>query len=163
MRCGPVPFGGEGGGGFEDGRGVGEEAAVPEVGAAAVEDVDEVGGGGDRVVAVEAGAAVGAGALEVEGEGAAGFVLAVDDDEVVADGLAGRWLRRVAAELRTGAKVCRPRWAARRKPKAPAARARLAAWGRVRRRRRTGGERAEEEAERGEGERQAEEAEGAGC
>ena len=53
---------------LEDGWGVGEEAAVPEVGAAAVEDVDGFG--------------VGAGALEVEAEGAGGFVFAVDDDDV---------------------------------------------------------------------------------
>ncbi len=54
---------------FEDVGGVGEEAAVPEVGAAAVEDVD-----GSRVVV---------GTVEVEAEGAAAFVFAVDDDEVV--------------------------------------------------------------------------------
>ncbi len=41
LRAGP--FGGEAGGGFEDGWGVGEEAAVPEVGAAAFEDVDGLG------------------------------------------------------------------------------------------------------------------------
>ena len=46
--------------------------------------------------------------------------------------------------------------------KAPAARARLAAWGLARRAEEEGGEWAEEEAERGEGEREAEEAEGAG-
>ena len=51
----------EGLGGFEDCGGVGEEAAVPEVGAAAFEDVE---------VAV----------LEIEAEGAGGFVFAVDDD-----------------------------------------------------------------------------------
>ena len=53
----------DGCGGFEDRRGVGEEAAVPEVGAAAFEDVDVV-------------------ALEVEAEGGTGFVFAVDGDEV---------------------------------------------------------------------------------
>ena len=56
--------------GFEDGRGVGEEAAVPEVGAAAFEDVDVA-------------------SLEVEGQRAGGFVLAVDDDEVLRLNLRG--------------------------------------------------------------------------
>ena len=50
------------------------------------------------------------------------------------------------AEVRTGAKVWRPRWAARRKPKAPAARARLAAWGLGSAAEEEGGEWAEEEA-----------------
>ena len=68
-RCGgPGHFEAEGDGVFEDGWGVGEEAAVPEIGAAAFEDVDGFG--------------VGVGAVEVEAEGAGGFVLAVDDDEV---------------------------------------------------------------------------------
>lgn len=53
---------------LEDGWGVGEEAAVPEIGAAAVEDVDGFGAG--------------AGALEVEAERAGGFVFSVDDDDV---------------------------------------------------------------------------------
>jgi hypothetical protein len=48
---------------LEDGWGVGEEGSVPEVGAAAVEDVEVA-------------------ALEVEAEGAGALVLAVDDDEV---------------------------------------------------------------------------------
>ena len=54
---------------FEDVGGVGEEGAVPEVGAAAVEDVQGLGSE--------------AGALEIEPEGAGALVLAVDDDEVV--------------------------------------------------------------------------------
>ena len=53
--------------------GVGEEAAVPEIGAAAVEDVDGFAVGG---------ADFGAGAFEIEAEGACGLVFAVDDDEV---------------------------------------------------------------------------------
>ena len=53
---------------FEDAWGVGEEAAVPEIGAAAFEDVDGLG--------------VGVGATKVEAERAGGFVFAVNDDEV---------------------------------------------------------------------------------
>ena len=53
---------------FEDVWGVGEERTVPEVGAAAVEDVQGLGSK--------------AGALEIEAEGAGGFVFAVDDDQV---------------------------------------------------------------------------------
>ncbi len=78
---GAGPFGGQGGGGFEDPGGVGEEAAVPEVGAAALEDVEELRGVGLG--------RVGVGTLEVEGEGAAGLVLAVEDDEVVGVDLGG--------------------------------------------------------------------------
>ena len=68
MRRGPVHLLAERGFVFEDAWGVGKEAAVPEVGAASVEDVE---GFGFRV-----------GAAEVEAKGAGGFVLAVDDDEV---------------------------------------------------------------------------------
>ena len=68
MRAGP--FFGESLRSFEDVRGVGEEASVPEVGAAAFEDVDVA-------------------ALEVEAERAAGFVFAVDDDEVFGVDLRG--------------------------------------------------------------------------
>ncbi len=63
------PLEAEGDGVLEDGWGVGEEGAVPEVGAAAFEDVD--------------GLCFGAGALEVEAEAAGALVFAVDDDDVV--------------------------------------------------------------------------------
>ena len=69
-----APLGGDGLRRLEDGWGVGEEAAVPEVGRAAFEDVDCLRG------SCGAGSA---GALEVEAEGAAGLVFAVDADEVL--------------------------------------------------------------------------------
>lgn len=50
--------------GFEDKWGVGKERAVPEIGAAAFDEVEIV-------------------SLEIEAEGGAGFVLAVDGDEVL--------------------------------------------------------------------------------
>ena len=53
------PFGGEGLRGLEDLGGVREETSVPEVGASAFEDVDEVGCARGRRVGVRA--------LEVEG------------------------------------------------------------------------------------------------
>ena len=71
----PGPLEREGDAVFEDGRRVGEEAAVPEIGTATVEDVDGLG--------------VEAWALEVEGEGAGGFVLAVDDDDIGGADLGG--------------------------------------------------------------------------
>jgi len=70
---------------LKDGWGVGEEGAVPEVGGAAVEDVE----GG---VGLDAGAGGGVdvgGALEVKGEGASGFVLSVDDEDVGEAGAGG--------------------------------------------------------------------------
>ena len=77
LRAGPLL--GDGGGGFEDGWSVGEETAVPEVGAAAFEDVDVV-------------------SLQVETERGTGFVFAVDGDEVF-----GMDLRRyLFRELRGG-------------------------------------------------------------
>ena len=62
---------------FKDGWRVGEEGAVPKVGAAAVEDVDRF--------------SVRAGALEVKAKRAGGFVFPVDDDDVagVEDGFDG--------------------------------------------------------------------------
>ena len=63
------PLEAEGYGVFEDGWGVGEEGAVPEVGAAAFEDVD--------------GLVFAAGAMKIEAEGAGALVFAVDDDDVV--------------------------------------------------------------------------------
>jgi hypothetical protein len=74
---------------LEDLWGIGEEAAVPEVGAAAFEDVDEVGGWGEGRGSGGGWSGVGAGALEVEGQRAAGFVFAVDTDEVVRVDLQG--------------------------------------------------------------------------
>ncbi len=65
---GTLPLGGEGGRGFEDFGGVGEEATVPEVGAAALEDVDELAlrkGRGSGSPMFQDG--IGARALEVEG------------------------------------------------------------------------------------------------
>ena len=56
---------------LEDGRGIGEEGAVPEVGGAAVEDV-EIGGGGVGLTWP----------VEIEAQGAGGLVFAVDDDDV---------------------------------------------------------------------------------
>ena len=53
---------------LEDWWGVGKEAAVPEIRAAAVEDMKGFGPG--------------TGAVEVEAEGAGRFVFAVDDDDV---------------------------------------------------------------------------------
>ena len=100
---------------FEDGGGVGEEAAVPEVGAAAVEDVQGLGSG--------------AGALEVEAEGAGAFVFAVDDDEVGRGLSSGAMAAASWREVRTGEKICRPRCAASRKAKVAATSQRLAAWG----------------------------------
>ena len=65
---GPSPLVTERGFVFEDLWGVGKEAAIPEIGASAVEDVDGLG--------------FCAGTMEIEAESACGFVLAVDDDEV---------------------------------------------------------------------------------
>jgi len=62
------PFEVERDGVFEDAGGVGKEAAIPEIGAAAFEDVDGFG--------------FGVGSMEIEAEGAGGFVFAVDDDQV---------------------------------------------------------------------------------
>ena len=73
---GAGPFGGEGGGGFEDGWGVGEEGAIPEVGAAAFEDVN-------RILCVLRMASVGGRAPKIEAERGTGFVFAVKDNEVV--------------------------------------------------------------------------------
>jgi hypothetical protein len=69
------PLEAEGYGVLEDGWGVGEEGAVPEVGAAAFEDVD--------------GLAFVAGALKVEAEAAGALVFPMDDDDVVGLELGG--------------------------------------------------------------------------
>lgn len=58
----------EGDGVFEDWRSVGEEAAIPEIGASPLIDVQRLG--------IEAGAA------EIEAEGAGTFVFPMDDDDV---------------------------------------------------------------------------------
>jgi len=63
------PLQAEGYGVLEDGWSVGKKGAVPEIRAAAIEDMD--------------GLVFAAGAMKIEAEGAGALVFAVDDDDVV--------------------------------------------------------------------------------
>jgi len=150
---GAGPFFRETLGSLEDCRGVGEEAAVPEVRAAAFEDMNEVGGAGDGFV--------GAGALEVEGQGAASLVLAVDGDEIVRVDLGGDGFGQLGGG-EDGGKGLEPYVRGEQEAEGSGGEGEIGGVGLRASAQEEGGEGAEEEAEGGEGERESEEAEGTG-